>query len=38
MMMTIKGPAIFLAQFAGDAPPLNSTSSRAGRASSYKGA
>ena len=29
-MKTIKGPAIFLAQFAGDAPPFNSLKSIAG--------
>src|ERR1051325_1478850 len=31
-MKTIKGPAIFLAQFAGDAPPFNNLKSIAGRA------
>ena len=29
-MKTIKGPAIFLAQFAGDAPPFNSLAGIAG--------
>src|SRR2546422_8581519 len=29
-MRTIKGPAIFLAQFAGDAPPFNSLKAIAG--------
>ena len=29
-MKTIKGPAIFLAQFAGDAPPFNSLDAIAG--------
>jgi sugar phosphate isomerase/epimerase len=38
-MMTIKGPAIFLAQFAGDAPPFNSLRAIAGWAAGhgYKG-
>ena len=38
-MKTIKGPAIFLAQFAGDAPPFNSLDAIAAWASSlgYKG-
>jgi sugar phosphate isomerase/epimerase len=38
-MKTIKGPAIFLAQFAGDKPPFNSLESIAGWAASlgYKG-
>jgi len=39
MASTIKGPAIFLAQFAGDAPPFNSFNSICGWAASlgYKG-
>ena len=32
-MKTLKGPAIFLAQFAGDAPPFNSLDTIAGWAS-----
>ncbi len=38
-MRTIKGPAIFLAQFAGDAAPFNSLKSMAGWAAKlgYKG-
>ena len=32
-MKTLKGPAIFLAQFAGDAPPFNSLDAIAGWAS-----
>ena len=39
IMKTIKGPAIFLAQFAGDAPPFNSLDAIAGWAAGlgYKG-
>ena len=39
MPTTIKGPAIFLAQFAGDAPPFNSLDAICGWAASlgYKG-
>ena len=39
MLRTIKGPAIFLAQFAGDKPPFNSLDSICGWAASlgYKG-
>ncbi len=38
-MKTMKGPAIFLAQFAGDAAPFNTLSGMAGWAASlgYKG-
>ena len=38
-MKTIKGPAILLAQFAGEAPPFNSLEAMAGWAASlgYKG-
>ena len=38
-MRTIKGPAIFLAQFAGDAPPFNSFDAICGWAASlgYRG-
>ena len=34
-MKTIKGPAIFLAQFAGDAPPFNSLEAIAGWAAGH---
>src|SRR6266699_3672258 len=34
-MKTIRGPAIFLAQFAGDAPPFNSLAGMAGWAASH---